>query len=67
METVAVAHTISVSVVGFGGFGGGRNQGSKLYCISEHVNSPRVVEEEMSIPLKDLIEKHSGGCYWWMG
>jgi NADH dehydrogenase (ubiquinone) flavoprotein 1 len=32
-----------------------------VYCISGHVNNPCVVEEEMSIPLKDLIEKHCGG------
>jgi len=32
-----------------------------LYCISGHVNNPITVEEEMSIPLKDLIEKHAGG------
>lgn len=32
-----------------------------MYCISGHVNNPCVVEEEMSIPLKDLIEKHCGG------
>jgi NADH dehydrogenase (ubiquinone) flavoprotein 1 len=45
----------------FAGFGRERNQGTKLYCISGHVNNPCVVEEEMSIPLKDLIEKHCGG------
>ncbi|KII73044.1 NADH dehydrogenase [ubiquinone] flavoprotein 1, mitochondrial [Thelohanellus kitauei] len=33
----------------------------KLYNISGHVNSPCTVEEEMSISLKDLIEKHAGG------
>jgi len=32
-----------------------------MFCISGHVNNPCVVEEEMSIPLKDLIEKHCGG------
>jgi len=37
------------------------NHGTKLFCISGHVNSPCTVEEEMSIPLKDLIEKHCGG------
>eukprot|EP00128_Syssomonas_multiformis_P012212 Colp12_sorted_trinity150504_noHs@26043 len=38
-----------------------RNSGTKLFCISGHVNNPCTVEEEMSIPLKDLIEKHCGG------
>jgi NADH dehydrogenase (ubiquinone) flavoprotein 1 len=32
-----------------------------LFCISGNVNNPITVEEEMSIPLKDLIEKHAGG------
>ena len=35
--------------------------GTKLFCISGHVNNPCNVEEEMGIPLKDLIEKHAGG------
>jgi len=35
--------------------------GVKLFAISGHVNNPCVVEEEMSIPLKELIERHCGG------
>ncbi|KAL3962721.1 hypothetical protein ACCO45_004244 [Purpureocillium lilacinum] len=45
----------------FAGFGRERNQGTKLYCISGHVNNPCTVEEEMSIPLRELIDKHCGG------
>jgi NADH dehydrogenase (ubiquinone) flavoprotein 1 len=37
------------------------NRGTKLFAISGHVNNPITVEEEMSIPLKELIEKHCGG------
>merc|ERR1719352_574504 len=33
----------------------------KLFNISGHVNNPCTVEEEMSIPLKELIERHCGG------
>ena len=33
----------------------------QLYNISGHVNKPCTVEEEMSIPLKQLIEQHAGG------
>ena len=33
----------------------------QLFNISGHVNHPCTVEEEMSIPLKLLIEKHAGG------
>lgn len=38
-----------------------KNAGTKLFCISGHVNAPCVVEEEMGIPLRDLLEKHCGG------
>eukprot|EP01024_Parvocaulis_polyphysoides_P043687 TRINITY_DN40061_c0_g2_i1.p2 TRINITY_DN40061_c0_g2~~TRINITY_DN40061_c0_g2_i1.p2 ORF type:complete len:481 (-),score=67.35 TRINITY_DN40061_c0_g2_i1:338-1780(-) len=37
------------------------NNGTKLFCISGHVNRPCVVEEEMSIPLRELVERHAGG------
>ena len=33
----------------------------QLFNISGHVNNPCTVEEEMSIPLKELIERHCGG------
>ncbi|OBZ71539.1 NADH-ubiquinone oxidoreductase subunit, mitochondrial [Grifola frondosa] len=62
VETVAVAPTICRRGASwFASFGRARNQGTKLFCISGHVNNPCVVEEEMSIPLKELIEKHCGG------
>jgi NADH-quinone oxidoreductase subunit F len=37
------------------------NTGTKLFCISGHVNNPCNVEEEMGIPLRELLEKHAGG------
>ncbi|MEH6476303.1 MAG: NADH-ubiquinone oxidoreductase-F iron-sulfur binding region domain-containing protein, partial [Sneathiella sp.] len=43
------------------GLGRPNNAGTKLFCISGHVNNPCNVEEEMGIPLKELIEKHAGG------
>ncbi|CCH44717.1 NADH dehydrogenase (ubiquinone) flavoprotein 1 [Wickerhamomyces ciferrii] len=62
VETVAVAPTIlRRGPDWFSSLGRERNVGTKLYGISGHVNKPCVVEEEMSIPLKDLIEKHCGG------
>ena len=62
VETVAVAPTIIRRGANwFSSFGRERNTGTKLFCISGHVNNPCVVEEEMSIPLKDLVEKHCGG------
>ena len=45
----------------FSGLGRPNNAGTKLFNISGHVEQPCTVEEEMSIPLKELIEKHAGG------
>jgi len=45
----------------FASFGNPNNAGTKLFQISGHVNTPCVVEEAMSIPFRDLIEKHAGG------
>ena len=33
----------------------------QLFNISGQVNNPCTVEEEMSIPLKELVERHAGG------
>jgi NADH:ubiquinone oxidoreductase subunit F (NADH-binding) len=43
------------------------NTGTKLFCISGHVNNPCNVEEEMGIPLRELLEKHAGGSSRWLG
>lgn len=62
VETVAVAPTIMRRGGDwFASFGRERNSGTKLFAISGCVNEPCVVEEEMSIPLRDLIERHCGG------
>merc|ERR1711871_1046328 len=62
VETVAVSPTIlRRGGDWFASFGRPNNAGTKLFCISGHVNNPCTVEEEMSIPLKDLLEKHCGG------
>jgi NADH-quinone oxidoreductase subunit F len=45
----------------FAKLGRPNNTGTKLFCISGHVNEPCNVEEEMGIPLRELIEKHAGG------
>jgi NADH-quinone oxidoreductase subunit F len=45
----------------FAALGRPNNTGTKVFCISGHVNNPCNVEEEMGIPLKELIEKHAGG------
>ncbi|KAI2561363.1 NDUFV1 isoform 9, partial [Pan troglodytes] len=60
VETVAVSPTICRrGGTWFAGFGRERNSGTKLFNISGHVNHPCTVEEEMSVPLKELIEKHA--------
>ncbi|KAH7974675.1 hypothetical protein HPB49_018078 [Dermacentor silvarum] len=62
VETVAVSPTICRrGGEWFASFGRTRNSGTKLFNISGHVNNPCTVEEEMSIPLKELIERHAGG------
>jgi NADH-quinone oxidoreductase subunit F len=45
----------------FAQLGKPNNTGTKLFQISGHVNKPCVVEEEMGIPLRQLIEEHAGG------
>lgn len=62
VETVAVSPTIlRRGPEWFASFGRKNNAGTKLFCISGHVNKPCTVEEEMSISLKELIERHCGG------
>jgi len=62
VETVAVAPDICRrGGEWFLSFGRPQNSGTKLFNISGHVNNPCTVEEEMSIPLKELIERHAGG------
>ena len=62
VESIAVAPTIMRRGGDwFAGLGRENNTGTKVFCISGHVEQPCNVEEEMSIPLKELIEKHAGG------
>jgi NADH-quinone oxidoreductase subunit F len=62
VESIAVAPTIlRRGGAWFAGLGKPNNTGTKVFCISGHVNTPCNVEEEMGIPLKELIEKHAGG------
>ena len=62
VETIAVVPTIMRRGADwFKSFGRENNAGTKVFCISGHVNKPCNVEESMSIPLKELIEKHAGG------
>jgi NADH-quinone oxidoreductase subunit F len=62
VETIAVVPAIlRRGSDWFANLGRPNNTGTKLFCISGHVENPCTVEDEMSIPLKELIEKHAGG------
>ena len=62
VESIAVAPTIMRrGGAWFAGLGKENNTGTKLFCISGHVNKPCNVGEGMGVPLKELIEKHAGG------
>ena len=62
VESIAVVPTIlRRGGSWFASFGRENNKGTKLFQISGHVNKPCVVEEALSIPFSDLIEKHCGG------
>jgi len=62
VETIAVVPSIlKRGSSWFSSLGKENNTGTKLFCISGHVNKPCTVEEEMGVPLKYLLEKHAGG------
>ncbi|MDR3518259.1 MAG: NADH-quinone oxidoreductase subunit NuoF [Azospirillaceae bacterium] len=62
VESIAVVPTIlRRGAAWFAGLGRPKNTGTKVFCISGHVERPCNVEEEMGIPLRELIEKHAGG------
>ena len=45
----------------FAGIGRANNTGTKLMCVSGHVNKPATFEEAMGISFEEMIEKHCGG------
>ncbi|HSK39746.1 MAG TPA: NADH-quinone oxidoreductase subunit NuoF [Arenibaculum sp.] len=62
VESIAVVPTIlRRGAAWFAGLGRPKNTGTKVFCISGHVEQPCNVEEEMGIPLRELIERHAGG------
>ncbi len=62
VESIAVVPTIlKRGAEWFAGLGRPNNTGTKIFSVSGHINKPCNVEEEMGIPLKELIEKHAGG------
>ncbi len=62
VETIAVVPEIlRRGGAWFASFGRPKNSGTKIFCIQGHVNKPCNVEAEMSIPLRELIERYAGG------
>jgi NADH-quinone oxidoreductase subunit F len=62
VETIATAPAIlKRGAKWFASIGRPRNTGTKIFCISGHVEQPCNVEEAMSIPMRELIERHAGG------
>jgi NADH-quinone oxidoreductase subunit F len=62
VESIAVVPDIlRRGAAWFAGIGRPNNTGTKLFCLSGHVQRPCNVEEAMGIPLRELVEKHAGG------
>jgi NADH-quinone oxidoreductase subunit F len=62
VESIAVVPTIlRRGPAWFDSIGRPNNTGTKIFAISGHVNQPCVVEEAMSISLRELIDRHCGG------
>ncbi len=62
VESIAVAGTIMRrGAAWFSSIGRPNNVGTKLFCISGHVNKQCNVEEAMGITLRELIDTHAGG------
>jgi NADH-quinone oxidoreductase subunit F len=62
VESIAVAPAIMRrGAAWFSALGRPKNAGTKLFSISGHVNKPCNVEEELGIPLRELIDHYCGG------
>ena len=62
VESIAVTPTIlRRGAAWFSALGRPKNAGTKLFSISGHVNKPCNVEEELGIPLRELIDRYCGG------
>jgi NADH-quinone oxidoreductase subunit F len=62
VETIATVPAIlKRGAEWFASMGVEGSAGTKIFCLCGHVNKPRIVEERMGIPLRELIEEHGGG------
>ena len=62
VESIAVVPEIlRRSGAWFASIGRANNTGTKLMCVSGHVNTPATFEESMGVSFEEMIEKHCGG------
>ncbi len=62
VESIAVAPTIlRRGGAWFAGIGRPNNTGTKLFCVSGHVNKPATFEAELGIPFREMIDRYCGG------
>jgi NADH-quinone oxidoreductase subunit F len=62
VETLAcIPHIIDRGAAWFAGIGTERSTGTKLFCVSGHVERPGVYEETMGITYREIIEDRCGG------
>jgi NADH-quinone oxidoreductase subunit F len=62
VESIAVVPTIlRRGASWFASVGREKNEGTKLFQLSGHINTPCVVEESMGISFRELISLHGGG------
>jgi NADH-quinone oxidoreductase subunit F len=62
VESIAVVPDIlRRGAAWFASIGRPNNTGTKLFCISGHVQRPCTVEDAMGVPLRELLDRHAGG------
>ena len=62
VETLsAIPHIVANGGAWYRGFGTEKSPGTKLFCVSGHVNRPGNYELPLGFPLKKLIEEVCGG------
>lgn len=62
VETIAnIPWILAHGGAAYAALGTEKSPGTRLFCISGHVNRPGVYEEELGIPLMTLLNEHAGG------
>lgn len=62
VETLAnVPHIVNNGAAWFAGIGTPKSTGTRIFCVSGHVNRPGNYELPMGLPLRTLIEDYAGG------